>query len=144
LESGKSKKETSRVHHLFQPFHNVTVMMGGKYTTFRRMAQELARSIFPRIGYSFYSHYSQQPLSQLSTFSPFGPVELTKDSLERCLQKELVRSFEDLMMRRLGLANAKHASNQNMEQDFFLQHLSLIQKYCPVTEHDIHQFFQKR
>jgi glycerol-3-phosphate dehydrogenase len=144
LETGKSKKETSRVHHTYQPFHNVTVIVGGKYTTFRRMAQEVARSLCSRLQLAYHPHKTRQPFLQKSIFSPFEQFTPTTDQLIQCLKEECVKTFDDLIIRRMGISSALHAHNQHLSQDFFIDHLELMKQYIPVTKEEIESFFQKR
>ena len=49
LELGEVKRE----HKIYQPKHNVHVIAGGKYTTFRTMGQEISRKIVLKKGLSY-------------------------------------------------------------------------------------------
>ena len=44
-DGSKNAKKTSRTHHHYHPYHHVHAILGGKYTTFRVMAQEMGSFI---------------------------------------------------------------------------------------------------
>ncbi|MBT7610975.1 MAG: glycerol-3-phosphate dehydrogenase/oxidase [Bacteriovoracaceae bacterium] len=107
---GESLKRTSRVHHNYQPFSNLHIILGGKYTTFRVMGQEISRTIVQSFNKVFNSSLTKRPLRQRSIVLPFDNLkkDLTSMDLENIIQKEHVRTLEDLKIRRLGLRNSGH------------------------------------
>lgn len=106
-ESSASLKKTSRVHHNYQPFHNLHIILGGKYTTFRVMGQDISRTIVESTGESYNSSRTKAPLRQPSVVNSLvkTKLSLTKDDLEKIMDTEFVRTYEDLIERRLGLRN---------------------------------------
>jgi glycerol-3-phosphate dehydrogenase len=85
-------------------------MIGGKYTTFRKMTQELAREIVPRLGLRYKPNLTLNPLRQHSIMPTFGKQpKLTLDMVKNIIATEKVTTFDDLVMRRLSLL--EHPSN---------------------------------
>lgn len=96
--------KVSRFHKIFRPDSHTYVMLGGKYTTFRRMNQELAAEIVPRLGLSYNPGLTMNPLRQHSVMPTFGAKpELTKPLLKKIIQTERVTTIDDLVKRRLSL-----------------------------------------
>ncbi|MDA8792484.1 glycerol-3-phosphate dehydrogenase/oxidase [Bacteriovoracaceae bacterium] len=52
-EEGKKHGKVSRTHKLFHPYQNTHVIIGGKYTTFRVMAQDTTKHIFSKNKWSY-------------------------------------------------------------------------------------------
>lgn len=102
--SSESRGKTSRFHQIFRPTHHSYVLLGGKYTTFRKMTQELAQELVPRLGLSYKPDLTLRPLRQHSLFPTFGekPV-LTIELIKRIIKEERVVTFEDLVKRRLSI-----------------------------------------
>ncbi len=102
--SNESLGKVSRFHKIFRPNAHSYVMLGGKYTTFRRMCQELAGEIVPRLGKIYNPNHTLNPLRQKSLVPTFGEKPLmTKDLLKKIIVREKVSTFEDLVKRRLSL-----------------------------------------
>jgi hypothetical protein len=79
-------------------------MIGGKYTTFRKMTQELAHEIVPRLGLRYKPNLTLNPLRQHSIMPTFGKQpKLTLEMVKRIIKTERVTTFEDLIKRRLSL-----------------------------------------
>lgn len=96
--------KVSRHHKIFRPTSHSYVMIGGKYTTFRRMTQELAKEIVPRLGLRYRPNETLNPLRQHSLMPTFGPrPQLTLELVKRIIKEERVTTFEDLVKRRLSL-----------------------------------------
>lgn len=49
-ENESSRGKTARYHKVFWPYSNVSVIVGGKYTTFRRMVQDSVRQVIQKRG----------------------------------------------------------------------------------------------
>lgn len=105
----QSLGKVSRHHKIFRPSSHSYVMIGGKYTTFRKMTQELAREIVPRLGKRYKPNETLNPLRQHSLMPTFGkkPV-LTMELVKRIMKEERVTTFEDLVKRRLSLLEDPH------------------------------------
>lgn len=96
--------KVSRFHKIFRPDDHTYVLLGGKYTTFRRMTQELAAEIVPRLGLRYRPNLTLNPLRQKSLIPTFGPrPELTPELVKRIIREERVTTFDDLVKRRLSL-----------------------------------------
>lgn len=96
--------KVSRFHKIFRPDSHTYVLLGGKYTTFRRMCQELASEIVPRLGKCYHPNYTLNPLRQHSLMPTFGPKpKLTLELVKRIIKDEGVTTFDDLIKRRLSI-----------------------------------------
>lgn len=96
--------KVSRFHKIFRPDAHTYVMLGGKYTTFRRMNQELAAEIVPRLGKRYLPNLTLNPLRQKSLIPTFGEKpKLTMDLVKKIIKNELVTTFDDLIKRRLSM-----------------------------------------
>lgn len=96
--------KVSRFHKIFRPDSHTYVLLGGKYTTFRRMTQELAAEIVPRLGKPYYPNLTLNPLRQKSLVSTFGKrPEANLELLKKIIAQEQVTNFDDLVRRRLSL-----------------------------------------
>lgn len=110
-EDGSSEVlgKVSRHHKIFRPTSHSYVMIGGKYTTFRRMCQELAREIIPRVGLRYKPNLTLNPLRQHSLMPTFGEKpKLTLELVKKIIATEKVTTFEDLVKRRLSLLEDPH------------------------------------
>ncbi len=96
--------KVSRFHKIYRPDQSTYVLIGGKYTTFRRMVQELAQEIVPRLGHRYRPNLTLNPLRQRSLMPTFGekPV-LTLELVREIIRTEYVTTFDDLVRRRLSL-----------------------------------------
>lgn len=96
--------KVSRFHKIFRPDDRTYVLLGGKYTTFRKMTQELASEIVPRLGKRYQPNLTLNPLRQRSIIPTFGDKpELTLEMVKEIIKQERVTTFEDLVQRRLSL-----------------------------------------
>lgn len=103
-EGSQDLGKVSRFHKIFRPDDKTYVLLGGKYTTFRRMTQELAQEIVPRLGHRYHPNLTLQPLRQKSIMPTFGQrPELTLSMVKDIIQTEGVTTFDDLISRRLSL-----------------------------------------
>lgn len=96
--------KVSRHHKIFRPTSHSYVMIGGKYTTFRRMTQELASEIVPRLGLRYKPNLTLNPLRQHSVMPTFGErPKLTMEMVKQIIRTEKVTTFDDLIKRRLSI-----------------------------------------
>ncbi len=96
--------KVSRFHKIFRPTSHAYALLGGKYTTFRRMTQELAQEIVPRLGLSYHPNLTLNSLRQPSLMPTFGQKpELTVDMVKKIMATEKVTTLTDLLKRRLSL-----------------------------------------
>lgn len=103
-EGQDSLGKASRFHKIFRPDDRTYVILGGKYTTFRRMNQELASEIVPRLGMKYQPNLTLNSLRQKSLMPTFGEKpKLTMELVKQIIATEYVTSFEDLVKRRLSI-----------------------------------------
>lgn len=96
--------KVSRFHKIFRPDKFTYVLLGGKYTTFRKMTQELAAEIVPRLGRRYRPNLTLNPLRQKSLMPTFGlKPKLTLSMVKEIIKSERVTTFDDLVKRRLSL-----------------------------------------
>ncbi len=102
--SNESLGKVSRFHKIFRPNAHSYVILGGKYTTFRRMNQELAREIVPRLGKIYNPNATMEPLRQKSIVPTFGEKpKMNLDLMKKIIRDEKVVTFDDLVKRRLSI-----------------------------------------
>lgn len=142
-EGSGDRGKTSREHKIFQPMSDTYVIAGGKYTTFRVMGQDITRDICHKYGKSYNGDFSKRRLRQISVVIPFHWKLPTKDELIQICEKERPKTFSDLVMRRLSVPNRQMWNLRAPNVDFnkyFLDHLTLLEKYLIVTQNDILNF----
>lgn len=101
--------KVSRFHKIFRPDERTYVLVGGKYTTFRRMTQEIAQELVPRLGKRYSPNLTLNPLRQKSIVPTFGKrPELTLEMIKKIIREEKVTTLEDLLKRRLSLLEEIH------------------------------------
>jgi glycerol-3-phosphate dehydrogenase len=102
--SNQNLGKVSRHHKIYRPTSHSYVMIGGKYTTFRRMTQELAQEIVPRLGLRYKPNLTLNPLRQHSLMPTFGEKpSLTLEMIKKILSVERVKTLDDLIKRRLSI-----------------------------------------
>lgn len=119
---GNSLKAISRIHKVFQPLHHTYVIVGGKLTTFRVMGQAISSQILNKFKMSYNPNLTKKPLRIHSTINSFQQRDLTQISskeLKKIIQTEKVKTFEDLILRRIGYLGS---NAHELEQDDLLQH----------------------
>lgn len=97
-----SRGKTSRHHRVFRPADNIYVLLGGKYTTFRKMAQDVCREITPRLGVPYNNTLTLNPLRRPSRVGTFENTTVTEEKIDLIITEEKVRTLEDLIHRRLS------------------------------------------
>ena len=105
VKSSESSSKTSRHHKIFEPQKNMHVIVGGKYTTFRVMAQELNKIIFKRLNVKLDKELSKLPMRKQSVIVSGLTEEITIDKINQILRDELVKTKDDLINRRLSIPN---------------------------------------
>lgn len=98
-EGGSDKGKTARNHKYYQPRSNLHVIMGGKYTTFRVMAKDVAQNICNRLGQTYNSNKSKRPFRFLPNILPFKKEEMTAEKIDLIRRTEFIRTEEDLERR---------------------------------------------
>lgn len=96
------RSKAARTHQCYWPRHNIGVVLGGKYTTFRVMAQDLLRPVMKRLQKAYDTNRTLAPLRRPSIVPPFSPVQLDQTQVDRIYLEERARTQEDVIKRRLG------------------------------------------
>lgn len=115
VKTNSSSSKTSRNHKIFEPQKNLHVLVGGKYTTFRKMAQDLNKKIFKRLNIPFDKNLTLQPLQVESVVRNPFQQKIGKKELEDILKNENIRTKSDLLNRRLSLPTLRHYNDQELE-----------------------------
>jgi glycerol-3-phosphate dehydrogenase len=98
-----SSSKTSRRHKIYKPLENLYVIAGGKYTTFRVMAQDLCQKIFKDAGLHYNKKLSLSSFVKTSLVSDVNKIQITKNLLDDIIKNEAPLNAEDLLLRRLSL-----------------------------------------
>ncbi len=141
--SGSDLGKTSREHKIYRPLSHTYVLVGGKYTTFRVMGQEITQEICHKFGHGYNKDLTLQPLRQRSIVLPFDWKLPSADLLKKICEEERPATFEDLIKRRLGIPSRSSWVLKNPDVDFnqyFMTHLPLLSKFIRINEEDIYRF----
>lgn len=95
--------ETAREHKVFSPHARVRVIVGGKYTTFRVMVQEVAREFCLKYNKTYSSEATKVPLRRPSIIEAFSGKNATPEQIQLIWSTEYPRTEEDVLRRRIGL-----------------------------------------
>jgi len=138
--SGNDRGKTSREHKIFQPLSHTYVIAGGKYTTFRVMGQEITKEICHKFGAPYNGDITLKPLRQKSVVIPFQWKLPDSNDLRMICEKEMPKTFQDLVQRRLGISSRALWTERNPQinfDEFFLSHMLLLRKYIRIDEEEI-------
>ena len=114
VRDGHNSSKISRAHKIYSPMNNIFVIVGGKYTTFRKMAQDLNKKTFKIMGLHYDKSLSTRPLKVTSVISdPYKDI-VTQEKIDEICQNELVRTKDDLIKRRLSLQSIDNLEDQSM------------------------------
>lgn len=138
--NSENSTKTSRNHKVFTPAKHVHVIVGGKLTTFRTMGQDISKEIVEGQGLSYKADLSKNPLRKRSLFPAFAKVAPNKELVLKIAETERVRTFDDLVKRRLGLPNKAHWMGQEDFEKFFLSLKDQLSKLIHFTEEDLKKF----
>lgn len=113
-DGGSSNAKISRKHKIFNPQKNIHVLVGGKYTTFRRMAQDLNKTLFKELGRPYNKNLTKNQFQASSIVKdPFSKTISIAD-IDNIIKTEFVRTKEDLIKRRLSLPSLEHYKNSEI------------------------------
>ena len=116
VKAGQSSSKTSRHHKLYEPKPGVHVIVGGKYTTFRKMAQDLNAKIFKQLGVRHNKKLTLEPLKVTSVVKNPFDKNITKGDIQKIMQNEFVVTKEDLISRRLSLPSLDHLEDKELKE----------------------------
>lgn len=136
----KNSTKTSRNHKIFTPTKHVHVIVGGKLTTFRTMGQDISKEIVEEHGFNYQADLTKAPLRKKSLFPAFSKTTPTKDLILKIAKDERVRTFDDLVKRRLGFPNKAHWNGEQEFDDLFLSLKDQLSKFIRISEEDIKKF----
>jgi len=114
---GHKSSKISRKHKTFNPDENLYVITGGKYTTFRKMAQELNSKLFKHMNWEYDKNLTLQPLKRTSVIEDPNDIKITKTHLSQITKDELVRTKEDLLERRLSLPSTSFLKDKEAQKE---------------------------
>jgi glycerol-3-phosphate dehydrogenase len=105
-DGSKDRSKVSRSHKIFKPQKNMYVVCGGKYTTFRVMAQDVVKMIFKQKNLKYRKELSLQSLKKTSKFG-FYCDGISLADIKDIIQTEMPKTYEDLIYRRLSVIDPK-------------------------------------
>lgn len=104
-----SSGKTSRKHKVFNPSENIFVIAGGKYTTFRVMAQDICKMVLKSLNIKYDKKLSALPFSKKSILDSVHDKTPTMEQLLEVIKEEQPKTVEDLVLRRLSLYSIEQA-----------------------------------
>jgi glycerol-3-phosphate dehydrogenase len=116
-DSTTNRGQTAREHKVIQPCTNMYVIVGGKYTTFRTMAQGIVSQVVKKQMKSYNPNRTKVPLRKKCQYNFFNRPELTANKIDQIIHNELPRTIEDVAKRRVLCDNF-----QEMLDKYFLKH----------------------
>lgn len=141
------KGKTARTHRTFQITNSTQAIAGGKYTTFRVMAQEAVSNVCSQLGVPYSKTKTIAKLRQKSSVIPFKRETMTNGILKKILNYEMPKCLEDLVYRRIGI-NSKEQWDQlypNTDfEKFFVENLNIINLYFPLDKNDVFNYFESQ
>lgn len=120
--SSNDRGKTSREHKTIQPYSNFFVIVGGKYTTFRVMGQDISRGIVQSYGKSYSPNKTANSFIPHSVFVKAPDVLPSKDELKKIIKNELPKTVDDLIYRRLSIYTDAHWKADGSLEDFVRSH----------------------
>ncbi len=139
-DASSTKGKTAREHKVIQPDIATYVIIGGKYTTFRVMAQDIVQEVCHAYKLPFNPIKTLSPLRRNSSRLSFKEDPISINCVLDCLKNELPKTFEDLVKRRLGIDSRKHWPNDEEFSSFFKSIKSELNKFIKVEDQDIENF----
>lgn len=134
-----NRGKTSREHKIYHPSLNTYVIAGGKYTTFRVMGQEITKDITAKLHRPYNSDKTHSALKYQSVVNSFDWKLPNKEELKTILEKELVKTFQDLVLRRLSVPSRK-AWSELTDKDFdsyFMESSDLLNQYLKISTEEL-------
>ena len=116
-DTGTNRSQTAREHKVFQPSKSMFVIVGGKYTTFRTMGQDITAQIVKSQNKSYNCDKTKSPLRVRCQYNFFHRPELSTERLEKIIRNEKPRTFEDIEERRILCDNY-----EQVLKDYLLKH----------------------
>lgn len=115
VKTGASSGKVSRNHKIYKLEDHVYIIAGGKYTTFRRMAQDLNKKTFKELGLNYNKKLSLSDFKVTSVIKDPITNDIDQKAIDTIMKKEMVRTKEDLVMRRLSLTTENTLDDSEKE-----------------------------
>ena len=111
VKTGQSSSKVSRNHKIFKLEENIYAIAGGKYTTFRKMAEDLNKKTFKDLGIKYNKELSKSDFKTTSVIKDPITDEIDRAAIQKIIKNEMVRTKEDLIVRRLSLTSEQTLSD---------------------------------
>jgi glycerol-3-phosphate dehydrogenase len=99
----QNSSKISRKHQIFQFHPNGYLLVGGKYTTFRVMAQDLMFKMYRQLGIQYNPTLSLNKLRYQPLYRPdINHRSLSVADILKIIENEQVKTLDDLLLRRLS------------------------------------------
>ena len=139
--AAKNAHKVSRNHKVFTIGTNISVIIGGKLTTYRTMGQKLSAKIVKQNGRNYDASKSKQPLSYRSKILPFERKKnISPEDIFDIITNEKIRTFEDLVKRRMGIYTLAHWHYQQDFKGLFLSIFEKIKDRIKISKEEIESF----
>lgn len=122
VKSGTSSSKTSRNHKIYNPLKNLLVICGGKYTTFRVMAQDVTKMAMQSLNHKYNPSLSLRPFKTTSIIKSLhdktnenSKNKVSDETLLEIIEKEKVRTIDDLVKRRLSVISKDQLTKSELE-----------------------------
>ena len=137
-----SANKISRAHKVIKPLPNIFVIMGGKLTTFRVMGQQISKEIIKSFSKKYDPDKTKALLSYKSPYSLFSKKlkNISKEAIINIIKIEHPKTFQDLMIRRLGIPSRGHWDFEMDFNDFFHSIKDDLYPYLNISDEDINSF----
>ena len=111
-DDAHNRGKTAREHKVFSPLSKMYIIVGGKYTTFRTMAQEISREIVKNQNLPYNPDKTKSSLRKNCQYNFFHKPELTNEIISKVIKNELPRTYQDLEERRIHSEDFKQKLDQ--------------------------------
>jgi glycerol-3-phosphate dehydrogenase len=142
-KAGKDAHKVSRTHHTYTIDKNLFAIAGGKYTTFRSMVIPLCEQIVEHVLRKKNAYNPKRSLHKLRRASVVNNIyedQVTVEKILQIVQTEKVRTFHDLVKRRLGVPGQKHWTGPESFQDFWVKLIPTLSPFMEINEKIIANF----
>lgn len=112
VKEANTSSKTSRKHKIYSPKKHIHVIVGGKYTTFRRMAQDLCKRL---LGNEYNSKLSLNPLKNISLVNNPSQTIINTSLLKKIIDTEQPKTIDDLIIRRLSYLDISEVDDITLE-----------------------------
>ncbi len=142
-QTDQSSTKVSRHHKVFEIDKNIFVIVGGKLTTYRTMGQSISKKI--TMNYHGKQQYdanlTKRPFNYKSVILPFEKKsDITKEEIFKIIQYEKVKTFDDLVKRRIGTPSLSHWHYRQNFQEFFSSMVDELKTKIKISQTDIDSF----